>query len=130
MPDQPWGMQIDLTRPIYAQIVGTLVGRIARGEIAPGDGLPSVRSLAQALRVNPNTVQRAYRDMEAMGLTASHPGLGTFVRADSKALAQVRDGMARQIVDRAVEQLRALGLDAAAVHDALAAVLLSEERQP
>lgn len=125
-----WTIPIDPTRPIYAQIVSGLVGRIVRGELAPGVGLPSVRTLAQALRVNPNTVQRAYRDMEAMGVAESHPGQGTFVRGDAAALERVRDQAARDVVGRAVAELRALGLDGRAIRQHLERVLPAEERRP
>jgi GntR family transcriptional regulator len=120
-----WQLAIDPTRPIYGQIVDALVGRIARGEVAPGEALPSVRALALALRVNPNTVQRAYRDMEAMGVAESHPGQGTFVRADRAGLARLRDGAAAGIVARAVADLRALGLDDLSIRRRLAQALES-----
>jgi len=108
--DETWLPVLDPTRPIYAQIVDGLVGRIARGELAAGLPLPSVRALAQSLRVNANTVQRAYRDLEAMGVAESHPGQGTFVRSDAGALERVRERAAAEIAARAVADLRALGL--------------------
>ena len=109
--DETWLPTLDPTRPIYVQIVDGLVGRIARGELGAGLPLPSVRTLAQTLRVNPNTVQRAYRDLEAMGVAESHPGQGTFVRRDAGALQRVRDRAAAEIASRAVADLRALGLE-------------------
>ena len=66
-------------RPIYSQIVDGFWEQIAAGILQPGDRLPSVRELATALTINPNTIQRAYRELEAMGLTESIAGKGSFV---------------------------------------------------
>lgn len=69
-------------RPIYEQIKSGLRRQIASGELPAGSKLPSVRELAQALAVNPNTIQRAYRELEADGVLLSAAGKGSFVSAD------------------------------------------------
>ena len=66
-------------RPIYAQIVAGLRDQIAAGVLRTGEKLPSVRELAVQLSINPNTIQRAYRQLEAEGWVASVPGKGCFV---------------------------------------------------
>ena len=66
-------------RPIYTQIVDNFRMQIASGILQPGDKLPSVRELAGMLSINPNTIQRAYREMEAEGLIQTIPGKGCFV---------------------------------------------------
>ena len=66
-------------RPIYTQIVENFRMQIASGILQPGDKLPSVRELAGMLSINPNTIQRAYREMEAEGLIQTIPGKGCFV---------------------------------------------------
>lgn len=66
--------------PLYAQIAARLRLAIAAGELAPGDGLPSVRQLASQLLINPATVVQAYRDLEADGFVEMRQGAGTFVR--------------------------------------------------
>ena len=68
------------TRPIYTQIADGFRERIAAGVLAPGEKLPSVRELAATLAINPNTIQRAYRELEAGGWVVSEPGRGCFVR--------------------------------------------------
>ena len=68
-------------RPIYAQITDGLRQQIASGILQPGDKLPSVRELATALAINPNTIQRAYRELEQAGLIATVAGKGCFVCA-------------------------------------------------
>jgi GntR family transcriptional regulator len=67
------------TRPIYTQIVEGFREQIIAGILQPGDRLPSVRELASQLAINPNTIQRAYRELEAAGWIASVAGKGSFV---------------------------------------------------
>lgn len=67
------------TRPIYAQIVDGYREQIAAGILQPGEKLPSVRELAAELSINPNTIQRSYRQLEAEGWIATVPGKGCFV---------------------------------------------------
>ncbi len=66
-------------RPIYTQIVDGMRGQIIAGILCQGDRLPSVRELACELTINPNTIQRAYRDLEMEGWIATVPGKGSFV---------------------------------------------------
>ena len=66
-------------RPIYTQIVDGIRSQIAAGVLQQGDKLPSVRELAGQLAINPNTIQRAYRELEAAGWIATVPGKGCFV---------------------------------------------------
>ena len=65
--------------PYYRQIIEQVKYGISRGELGPGDRLPTVRRLAVELSVNPNTVIRAYREMEIEGTVETHQGSGTFV---------------------------------------------------
>ena len=66
-------------RPIFAQVVDGLREQIGTGILLRGDRLPSVRELACQLTINPNTIQRAYRELEMEGWIASVPGKGSFV---------------------------------------------------
>jgi GntR family transcriptional regulator len=74
-------MQIDLKSgvPFYRQIIEQVKFAIARGDLQPGDQLPTVRQLAVDLSINPNTVIRAYRELELGGVLETHQGSGTFV---------------------------------------------------
>ncbi len=67
------------SRPIYLQIVGGFQDQIRAGVLERGERLPSVRELAFQLTINPNTIQRAYRELENAGWIASVPGKGSFV---------------------------------------------------
>ena len=75
-------------RPIYSQIISGLREQITAGIMKPGDKLPSVRDLAAELAINPNTIQRAYAELEAEGFICSVPGKGSFAcfQADSAAV--------------------------------------------
>ena len=73
------------TTPIYAQIVGQVNYAIASGALAPGERLPAVRDLAVELTVNPNTILKAYRELEYAGVVESRRGLGCFVAGSASA---------------------------------------------
>jgi GntR family transcriptional regulator len=79
--------------PIYQQLAQQIREAIARGELRPEAGLPSVRQLSRELVVNPNTVARAYTELEREGLLVSHPGRGVYV-------AQPRNDLTRAARDR------------------------------
>jgi len=66
-------------RPIYSQIFDGIRDQIRTGILQQGDKLPSVRELATQLTINPNTIQRAYHELEAQGWIASVPGKGSFI---------------------------------------------------
>ena len=67
------------TRPIYFQIADAFRRQIEAGVLSPGDKLPSVRELSASLTINPNTIQRAYRELENAGWVQTQPGKGCFV---------------------------------------------------
>ena len=69
--------------PVYEQIVRQFAGMVLSGEMKPGDALPSVRELAEQLGVNHNTIQKAYKQLDFMGLTATVPGRGSFIGKDA-----------------------------------------------
>ena len=97
--------------PIYAQIVEQIKAQIAAGQLTPGDQLPTIRRLATDLRINFNTVVRAYLELEREGLISTQRGRGTFI-ADSpeeEALAKMRDQKMELIIAHAVEELSNLG---------------------
>ncbi|MBN1777619.1 MAG: GntR family transcriptional regulator [Clostridiales bacterium] len=77
-------------KPIYEQVIEQTELMIVSGVLKPGDQLPSVRALSQMLSANPNTLQKAYAELERAGITASAPGNGRFIGKDAKALIQER----------------------------------------
>ena len=78
--------------PIYRQIIDQVVGGMAAGALSGGDQLPTVRQLAVDLAINPNTVIRAYRELELRGVLESEQGTGTFISHQKMP----RDGAERQ----------------------------------
>jgi len=93
-------LEIDVSQPIYQQIVDGLIRLVVRGDLRHGDQIPSQRDMAEQLKVSPNTVQRAYRDLEAMGVVATARGQGTFAAAGPELVDELR----RQMLDRALER--------------------------
>ena len=87
-PASPIEFRLDATSgvPTYLQLVQQVEHALRLGYLKPGDQLPKVRDVVASLAINPNTVLKAYRDLEAKGLAAGRPGQGTFVQA---ALSQV-----------------------------------------
>ncbi len=85
-------MQIRITTsdgiPIYQQIVNQVKYLVASGRLSPGEQLPPVRKLAEQLIVNPNTVSRAYRELEAAGVIQTRRGAGAFVSETGSPLAR------------------------------------------
>lgn len=96
--------------PVYRQIVDQVRGAIAAGALRPGDQLPTVRQLAVDLEVNPNTVVRAYRELEHDGLLETHQGTGSFI-SDQKmpGADDERQRQLRQIVSDTVARAGAAG---------------------
>src|SRR5690606_3497200 len=84
---------------------------IARGELRPGDRIPSQRELAVQAKVNPNTVQRAYREMELLKMTETVRGEGTFVAQNPELLQSLRSEMAQKALQRFLNELLALGFE-------------------
>ncbi|MFZ5918640.1 MAG: GntR family transcriptional regulator [Chloroflexota bacterium] len=97
--------------PIYAQITEQIKAQIAAGQLKPGDQLPTIRQLATDLRINFNTVVRAYFELEREGLISTQRGRGTFV-ADSpeeESLTHMREEKMRLIIVTALDELANLG---------------------
>ena len=72
-------------RPIYIQLVEQIKLQILSGHYRPGERFPSVRELATSMAINPNTIQRAYRELENMGFIYTIPGRGSFASKPEKA---------------------------------------------
>jgi len=96
-------------RPIYVQIIDGLKEQISAGVMRPGDRLPSVRELAASLAINPNTIQRSYRQLEMEGWIVTVPGKGCFVCSDER-LAEEEKKQLLKAFDAAVDGLLAFGI--------------------
>lgn len=97
------------SRPIYEQVKTTLRKLIVSGAMSPDEKLPSVRELASQLVINPNTMQRAYRELEQEGYITSIPGKGSYANLS----AQVDEGRKKELLtamDEIVAELLYLGV--------------------
>ena len=103
------------TEPIYRQLVEQARRQVAGGQLAPGDSMPSVRELAQALAVNPMTVSKAYALLEGDGVLARRRGLGMEVAAGRAHGVAARSALLRPTLERAAQEARQLELDPATV---------------
>ena len=110
--------------PIYLQIADAVRAAVAAGVYRPGEVLPSLRAMAIQIQVNPNTVQRAYDELEREGLIYSQRGRGLFVAERGTASAQslAGDGV-RRALDEAIRAGQVAGMSAEQVRDIFEAAL-------
>lgn len=112
-------IQIDLRSdsPIYIQIVEQIQQLVAVGRLKPGDQLPTVRQLAAELRINFNTVARAYRILDEAGLISTQHGRGTYIwdQPDPEAAQRLRQESLQALTRRYLSQSARLGFSAAEV---------------
>ena len=109
-------------RPIYSQIIDGFREQIAAGVLQPGEKLPSVRDLAAELAINPNTIQRAYRQLELEGWIVSMQGKGSFVSGEMSIRQRESDRLLTKF-DTLVSQLERCGI----TREALALRLKKED---
>ena len=102
-----WNFRND--QPIYSQLTQRLTEAIVSGIYAPGEKLPSVRELAVSLAINPNTIQRAYRELESEGYIVSVPGKGSFCAQFSPQSDPRREELLARL-EETVRELRWLGV--------------------
>ena len=97
--------------PIYLQIVNQVKYLVASGRLAPGEELPPIRGLAERLEVNPNTVARAYRELEVAGLVTKRRTAGTYVSdAGSRLARRERVKILNERIDALLAEARQLGV--------------------
>lgn len=97
--------------PIYTQIVDRIKFDFVAGELKLGDKLDSVRDYALKLKVNPNTVQKAYQEIERLGLAETKRGLGTFMTEDSAVRDRVLEALAAAYTAEYIHNMRNLGYE-------------------
>ena len=96
--------------PVYRQIIDQVLGHIATNTLGPGDQLPTVRQVAVDLAINPNTVQRAYRELEIRGVLETQQGTGTFISQQKVKHDEVeRQRQLTQLVSEFVSRAGAAG---------------------
>lgn len=123
LPWNDWSLDFDQRLPIYSQITDRFCRALVKGEIAPSNRVPSIRESAIALKVNANTVQRAYQELERMQLIFSRRGTGYFVTEDTNMVQQVRIDMAEESMKGFLSQMRALGFSDGQIIERLSQVM-------
>lgn len=96
-------------RPIYEQVMERFEELILKGVLEPQSQMPSVRSLAMELSINPNTIQRAYMEMERKGLIYTVKGRGSFI-ADSEHLLEIKKAEVLVAMDNIIKEAREVGI--------------------
>lgn len=107
--------EFDPNVPIYSQIMNAIKLDIITGTRKPGDKLLSVRELAETMTVNPNTVQRAYQELEREGITETRRGMGTFIIENDQLKTGLKHEMAKAVMKDFIDGMRALGYDNGAI---------------
>ena len=97
--------------PIYIQIIEYIKKEIVTSKLKCGDKLPSVRELSASLKVNPNTLQRAYQELELKGITCTKRGMGTFVVEDISMVNELKREMSKEVISTFISGMRSLGFE-------------------
>ncbi len=105
----PWNLDSD--RPIFLQIVERIQMDIIAGRYAPGDKLPSVRELAAEAAVNPNTMQKAFQELERTGLVHSQRTSGRFITEDTTMIENLKTSFANEKIHEFLTLMQQLGFE-------------------
>jgi len=118
-------------KPVYLQVVDQIKAAAASGNIQTGEPLPSIRPLAEELRVNRNTIAKAYTELESQGIIETIPGKGCFIKPNHSPLKkEVRRKLLTEEIDQVVVQAHHLQVPAAEFLDLVRErLVLMEERQ-
>ncbi len=109
---------------MYSQLIEQVKRSVAVGALAPGERLPTVKQLAIDLTINPNTVARAYRDLERDGVIATAPGRGSFVRdGDPVQTRKTVADVAAVALESAIRDARSIGVDRATLEVLVAGLI-------
>ena len=103
-------LKFEENMPIYIQIIQKIKADIVSGKIRGGDKMPSVRELSENFKVNPNTVQRVFLELEREGITYSQRGIGTFVSEGYEIIEKLKTTQAQKHTRRFLEEMKELGL--------------------
>lgn len=102
-------MEFNNNIPIYLQIIDSIKQDIVVGKLKTGQKMPSVRELARILKVNPNTMQRAYQELERERITFTKRGMGTYVTEEEKTISSLKEEISKKIILDFVEGMNKLG---------------------
>jgi GntR family transcriptional regulator len=117
--------------PAYRQIIDQVRNAIYLGILQPGDRLPTVREVVKQITINPNTVHRAYLELELQGLTEGRPGSGTYIRQSLSEISDEQPRLLRQL-EAWIDSAQHSGLGPEAIEALIAQAInsMKEEGQP
>jgi GntR family transcriptional regulator len=122
-------MEFSSNLPIYVQIMNLIKTRIASGELNGGDKLPSVRDFSKQMKVNPNTIQRVYQELEREQLVFTQRGMGTFVTKDIETIQNLKKGRATGLIQQLFLEMKNLGFTAGEIKEMISNWNEEEERE-
>lgn len=102
-------MEYDNNLPIYLQIINIIKKDLIKGNLSLGEKLPSTRDMAKKLKVNPNTIARAYKELETEKITFTKRGMGTYITEEKDILNNIKKEMAEDIFDNFIKGMTDLG---------------------
>lgn len=118
--------QMDSSRPIYIQLVERITKEIIAGKYQPGEKMPTVRELAEIARVNPNTMQKAFSQLEQDGMLFTDRTVGRYVTQDKVIIRERGKQLARQLGEKFLEDMRALGLTEPEIMEVINSLMTGE----
>ena len=102
-------MEYNTGAPIYLQVINELKKKMVKGELKPGEKMPSSRDLAVEYKVNQNTAARIYREMESEGYCYTKRGIGTFVSEEENMFRDLKKEMASELLKNFMHEMKGLG---------------------
>lgn len=102
-------MEYNTGAPIYLQVINELKKKMVKGELKPGEKMPSSRDLAVEYKVNQNTAARIYREMEMQGYCFTRRGIGTFVSEEENMFQDLKKEMASELLKNFMHEMKGLG---------------------
>lgn len=96
--------------PVYIQIIRYIKQQIVRGELCKGDSIPSRREMAVMIKVNPNTVQKAYKEMEEMGIITTHRNYQSNITTDDEVITRIKQDLINESMDAFIESMKAINV--------------------
>lgn len=108
--DVPMKVKFNNRDPVYVQVIQYFKEQIAKGLLEPGEEIPSRRELASRLKINPNTAQRAYKEMEEQGLIFTEGNLPSRIAKDTSVIESVREELILEAVELFINSIRSINV--------------------
>lgn len=102
-------MEFNSNLPIYLQIMDLIKSQVSKGELSIGEKLPSVRELSKDLKVNPNTIQRVYQELEREEIIYTQRGMGSFITEDVELIKNLKSESVMSLIENFVGEMHNLG---------------------